>query len=1211
MIKLSNNIPKEYSPFISPDGLRRTLQFLRNYYDSYTKKNYGYEDINGSQYSGVAENFGSELLLEARKILMDKPSLKNIFIHNTFEFYFDITYSNLINTYDQQYILEAKLSKDALLSNKEYRIKFSNCKKCFILRSESLSDTIVRRDIFAFTTTPPVLVIHDFTDITIKDIELPLSVDDGSGKSVDYYFLMNDNMNSFIDSYKDGILLTKPITNNMSELPFVWFCVDIFRLYPDISFKNNLDSNNNNLLTIGTDGHDISKIYPLVYGSNNTPSGDIVDDSWFIKVMPVDGNSFVKSVNNVNNYYIPISKIIFMKSNSISTAPSVENIITFDQSFIHITLSKDVEWSFKSPSVGDYDYDGTTYKNTCYAYIPMTSFSNNYPEYSADTKKQLLSAFVIEFDDKYLHQYEGICENAYSGLHVDSSSDYSDNSISKKNGTIHNIGDFEGLPPYFRYMMDRTIHRSHVELYSIRDDLNNTNQKVTDKQLSGIIVDSAVPQNDVIGILANLNLIIKYDWDTGRLYKTYGESISPNNSLSEIVFVDGNTFGNSDIVRYKLMPKFVYHGNRVFSTGMMSFDPFIEMGRVYYISNDEEYYDNNETSKQRKPARTICRVCDIPTSFIQLTNITYVAPPIVIDKQYVRTEVPYTAIDQDMLYNNKASVLLRDKDNIIFDYSTDINTIFKDESINSQYHPMTRMNMTSDISKPSTSTNYKFEVLNGGSGYANGDRFTFNIGGIYFNGTVLTSDLGIAVTITIEDNNDASKINISNIQSRISDYTTTKLSGAGTGLTVKLTIDESDWNALQPIKSTDYFNGLYAFKFDRYGTLWIWTYDNGQWHEHTQFTNAEIPVNYYDESRDKGYSISDAIINNIINQTNKNNTSFWKDIIVNNSKLQTEISSSVNINDDLTSAIISEYVNLQNTYYVVEPSQEIGNNHQLETFTMYPPISGEYILPKLHKVNLRKYYNISNMVSYSIDENVKDYQPLPMVFNPKKNHIQTYEPLTTDTYLLSKERKLTFNDVFGSKFDFKASDGILPYNVYQYNEFKEPDWRSTYINNLKTKTHKELLAIISSEISTYSEPIIYEDSSYKYSDEMLIDYIIMNKYDSPIYNRNNISILRKAGESVVKYINGSYDGIGEQPTGGYDILSYIYNPKIYLNNKSNISEELFIFKIDDAISISSLAGFVIMDNSGNDISRHSLIIYNNALYIYISSEWVKINREAS
>ena len=328
-----------------------------------------------------------------------------------------------------------------------------------------------------------------------------------------------------------------------------------------------------------------------------------------------------------------------MKSNSISTAPSVENIITFDQSFIHITLSKDVEWSFKSPSVGDYDYDGMTYKNTCYAYIPMTSFSNNYPEYSADTKKQLLSAFVIEFDDKYLHQYEGICENAYSGLHVDSSSDYSDNSISKKNGTIHNIGDFEGLPPYFRYMMDRTIHRSHVELYSIRDDLNNTNQKVTDKQLSGIIVDSAVPQNDVIDILANLNIIIKYDWDTGRLYKTYGESISPNNSLSEIVFVDGNTFGNSDIVRYKSMPKFVYHGNRVFSTGMMSFDPFIEMGRVYYISNDEEYYDNNETSKQRKPARTICRLCDIPTSFIQLTNITYVAPPIIIDKQYVRTEV--------------------------------------------------------------------------------------------------------------------------------------------------------------------------------------------------------------------------------------------------------------------------------------------------------------------------------------------------------------------------------------------------------------------------------------------------------------------------------------------------------------------------------------------------------------------------------------------
>ena len=106
-----------FTPYATPDTLRQFTYLSKSLYDSYTKKNCGYEDINGSYYNGTVENWGSEMLLESRKILLDKPSLKNIFIENTFDFYFDIQYSEYINTYDQQNMLCAVLRKDVLLSN--------------------------------------------------------------------------------------------------------------------------------------------------------------------------------------------------------------------------------------------------------------------------------------------------------------------------------------------------------------------------------------------------------------------------------------------------------------------------------------------------------------------------------------------------------------------------------------------------------------------------------------------------------------------------------------------------------------------------------------------------------------------------------------------------------------------------------------------------------------------------------------------------------------------------------------------------------------------------------------------------------------------------------------------------------------------------------------------------------------------------------------
>lgn len=84
-----------------------------------------------------------------------------------------------------------------------------------------------------------------------------------------------------------------------------------------------------------------------------------------------------------------------------------------------------------------------------------------------------------------------------------------------------------------------------------------------------------------------------------------------------------------------------------------------DVGRVYYLSNDDAEYENNRTSKYPKPDRTVARICDIPTSIVQLTGISGIAPVSVVDPNYVRTDVNFSTEDKDRLYNKMGSHWVR------------------------------------------------------------------------------------------------------------------------------------------------------------------------------------------------------------------------------------------------------------------------------------------------------------------------------------------------------------------------------------------------------------------------------------------------------------------------------------------------------------------------------------------------------------------------
>lgn len=76
-----------------------------------------------------------------------------------------------------------------------------------------------------------------------------------------------------------------------------------------------------------------------------------------------------------------------------------------------------------------------------------------------------------------------------------------------------------------------------------------------------------------------------------------------------------------------------------------------EKGRIYVLSNDSIEYENNAKLENPKPARTLARICDIPTSVSQFINVEGIVPVSVVDNKYVRCETPFYEKDADRLYN--------------------------------------------------------------------------------------------------------------------------------------------------------------------------------------------------------------------------------------------------------------------------------------------------------------------------------------------------------------------------------------------------------------------------------------------------------------------------------------------------------------------------------------------------------------------------------
>ena len=284
----------------------------------------------------------------------------------------------------------------------------------------------------------------------------------------------------------------------------------------------------------------------------------------------------------------------------------------------------------------------------------------------------------------------------------------------------------------------------------------------------------------------------------------------------------------------------------------------------------------------------------------------------------------------------------------------------------------------------------------------------------------------------------------------------------------------------------------------------------------------------------------------------------------------------------------------------------------------------EYMLPKLHQLNLKSYNNIiCSLICYQYpfmtSSTLQPYQynfmrqPKLMIYDPYVDKINIEQKVGKDNVKITSTRDLTFIDYLdeSSVKNFMTKENYtykLNSNVYAYNEksyYSEYDDMKSKINSFTNRI--KLLEFINELFGEDNEANISEDTENQFTLEHMKQYAISRYLPFIAYKKNDMYLLRTVGEEVVNETNGKFTAIGEQPTGDYvDISSNKVNNKIFDDRNQTVVDILYIFKIEDPYFNITKSDYKLYDEEKNDISANSLIIIGNIKYVYQNNEWVRI-----
>lgn len=1099
------------TPYGSPDSLRQFLQLRKQFYNLHVTADTGFEDCDGLQYSSSIQNFGAEILLESRKMRMRRPPVPIVKPNRYFSYYFNITYSDYIDSYEQSNMLMGCVKSNTMMSNHTYQLLFEDCEIVNVIRSNSYSDKRVHVTKFYRTTTDPKLVIDDSESY---DIQIASSLSDNKPT---WYFAINSTTDGLYEATEvgSGFQIKTTDLKQYVDLPFIWVCDPQLNMFPPFKWKiKPIGSQMRDLFKFahGMDGNGVDHLYPLTY--SNYPSGEV----WYIKAH----GYFNNNPTDERNFGVQISRIEFVHVSDLSFTMEPIESFTFepDDEFTKLTLHKYYtvfmdSWEFRIPQEGDYDYDAVTYNNPMVACAWLHHFSGNQdPE-----NHLLLAAFNVINKNQYFNRIETEINQARFGVHLDNTAASSKHTVDKHYTIVNDLSKFDGIPLYFgdadyRTDMGYNTHHTHMELYAIRDDANDpiTNEHPMDRQTAAIIIDSGIPINDTHRMPSNTKPVIVYDLTHAfqkPAYKTNSEYIiSTVNYLSTIGYVDDAFFGDTSIEKYAKASRFIYHGNGYFSLGMVDIGSD-NYGRCYLLTNDPASYENNATAKNKKASATAARVCDIPTSFTQLQNIEGQSPTLLIDPFYVRQKASFGKTEYLKLWNEFVSRCFKTRSNPIYESIQSLVTSGQDQrDVMLQNGDISFNQITVIIGNGRNQV--KPEINNAGTGYAIGDQFGFNVCGIFLRGVVdtVTTDenhgietftLSIDTTVPGYDGMDYARgitIPIENFKSSQTFYELNTLTGTGHDATIQITIPNTKWGEYQIYQSryrltfpTPSIGSIYAFlHYKNYDGISVIGYntsdpENCVWDESTvvQLTgDLEVGDPYYDDpSTQKKRTVENSFMYNILNNQNYEDDhildkiSGGKSIDVQYKRMQYDASEGITVekiisNEDLHQIMNDCGMNTWNSFLALVPSST--------SITHFYAIAWMYDMNASYYPNENQRNNHNLIIPSNSSNHINDYDDswskikfnvingkiIPYMYDIMHKTIDSY---SYDNHVLKKtdETTTSLRNIIATIPSSKPSDvreilngNTLNYNLYRYNHFDKLNEINRLRNTYYQMTSSEL-----------------------------------------------------------------------------------------------------------------------------------------------------------
>ena len=1264
------------TPYVSPDTLRTALQLRRRFYETHTELSRGYTDLDGLQYAGTVQNFGVEMLIEARKMTMRKPPIASIKCNDAMSYYFDLQFADFIDTYDQQNMVMACLKPNTTLSNHEYVLKFTDVERVVVLRSEADGDEAIHPSFFYRTESNPTLMIDNV------NVGLFVNGESNMDHHVVYYFADNSATSKFIDgSVTDETLLTVNL-HGYAELPFIWLCTKNMVSLPAFNWTNNVDQNGKPLLMNGSNGQHVHQLYPYIYGDTNVPVA--TTGVWYIKA---HGDFIDIETALDRNYSTRVDSIEFVEfaedADIFTDQPITTVSLTYDFTFTKVVLHLlENGWSFHRPVEGDYDYDGVTYNNPVYAYIPLLFFEENG---SATTEEDtVIPAFNVVFDDAYYAPYESQTNNMVSGAHVDFTTDYSDNSVIKNFGVIYGLNQFDGLPEYFTYF-DDTFHRAHVELYAIRDNANSINQKATEKQTAAIIVDSSLPHNEIEEIAPSMASVIIYGSD--RNYITDPDQIvSTINYASDIVFVDKHHFADRHVPRYADNQRFVYHGNRTFSLGITTLDPGLEYGRNYLVTNDVGSYENNAIARNPKAGRTAARICDIPTSFTQLEHIEGSSPTYVIDTKYVHQEAAFDEADYQRLWNDLQSrwyrlkvlrtytpgggVLNNPVEVIVYTpelswFTNTFNPASIPTSVGFTVVPARYFELQPSI----ISHDVEYHVSIPGSGYAVDDNLGFNIGGQFFIGVVTAVigaddglddfDIEVDPSIIPSTNDVISQIAFANLDGMATSFGLATRTGSGQDAQMVLDVSQELWDtsirfcdgavdSVFTLIKDDTIEGLYLLPYDEENDQWL----TDQMVQITGYLNPGNPA--YDTIINREYrTFPQVLLYNLLNyfkyepesliqfneepiadHTTHENAFAYPDYTVEKMLDRTDLGDIVNdfgynrwntfiapvLNAAHTSTDVNVWTFNLNGFVEAENNLKFIKHNRMNVSNY----DGSWSGLKFGRHNGRIIPYMYDIMHTTADTYVDESNKMRLLnraeFDPTR--FLNYTVPATDEPLFDRFGTLNFNLYWFNHvhrlYDLMNQEEELyqlhnesiqtmiamslgnqtitavfdSYSEYEYVTGRIYTSDMLLVDRSTNKQYRTLQGFTASSIEQDLSNGYIEFLGYSTKRNDLVNYYLMTRYPSSVYDAPKLELYQQAGEQLED---------GDKHIGAFVPVTETIEKNIYTDNIPYIDQYVYFFRMDN-MELVDLQGFRMFDGDV-DISEHCVLLINGREYIFHNNAW--------